>query len=245
MTALPDLPGFSLSPPGPCPYLPGKMSREVFTIVDLEAFKPYLSALSKRGFRRSRNVLYRPACPSCNSCVSVRIKVDQFRLSKSHRRILSKNASAARQVTLAMATKQQQIMFQKYVTDRHSSGGMAEMDDFEFCQMVEDSPPESRVVQYSDPLPDSSRRKLIAACITDFIDDGLSMVYSFYDTSLSGRSLGKFMILDHVAYARELGLPHLYLGYWVKDCRKMSYKAEFSGLEGYLDGAWGELPGRG
>jgi arginine-tRNA-protein transferase len=119
---------------------------------------------------------------------------------------------------------------------------MADMDIFEFAAMIEETPIKSRVIEYTrPPVPGERGRPLAAVCLTDVFDDGLSMVYSFYDPGLTDFSLGTYIILDHVAIAREAGLPYVYLGYWVPGSRKMGYKAGFSALEIYKGGAWRPL----
>ncbi len=140
------------------------------------------------------------------------------------------------------ATEDQYGLFRRYLDSRHSDGGMADMDIFEFAAMIEETPVKSRVVEYSAP-PDApgGRRKLTAVCLTDVLDDGLSMVYSFYDPDRTPDSLGTYIILDHVAIARRSGLPYVYLGYWVPGSRKMGYKANFGALEIYKNGRWQDI----
>ena len=117
---------------------------------------------------------------------------------------------------------------------RHADGGMADMDVFEFAAMIEETPIRSRVVEYAHP----KTGELIAVSLTDVLDDGLSMVYSFYDPEFQQNSLGTYMILDHIEIAREAGLPYIYLGYWVPGSPKMGYKAKFAGLQVYMQGEW-------
>ncbi len=240
---LPLAPQFYVTAPQPCPYLPGRSERKLFTTLSGETTEALNDALSKQGFRRSQNVVYRPACSDCNSCLSARIRVGDHRPSRTQRRIMKRNADLLREAKSPWATEEQFELFRRYLDARHADGGMADMDLFEFAAMIEETPVRTRVVEYR--LPKASDKNapgaLVAACLTDVLDDGLSLVYSFYEPSLSARSLGTFMILDHVAIARALGLPYVYLGYWVPGSPKMGYKAQFDALEVYHEGVWRPL----
>ncbi len=158
---------------------------------------------------------------------------------RTQKRILKKTAHLARNPTSPWATEEQFALFRRYLDARHADGGMADMDVFEFAAMIEETPIKSRVIEYTRPADvDGRRRVLTAVCLTDVFDDGLSMVYSFYEPDLPELSLGTYAILDHIEIAREAGLPYVYLGYWVPGSRKMGYKAGFSALEIYKHGAW-------
>jgi arginine-tRNA-protein transferase len=215
------------------------MERKLFTALQGEQSERLNNALSKQGFRRSQNVLYRPSCAECSACLSARIRVADFQPNRTQRRTLRRNALLKRNATTPWATEEQFDLFRRYLDSRHADGGMADMDVFEFSAMVEETPIRSRVVEYTRPPDDGERgRPLIAVCLTDVLDDGLSMVYSFYDPTRTHLSLGTWIILDHIAIAREAGLPYVYLGYWVPGSRKMGYKAQFGGLEIYKNGQW-------
>jgi len=239
---LPIAPQFYVTAPQPCPYLEGRSERKLFTALQGDNAERLNDALSKQGFRRSQNVLYRPSCAECNACLSARIRVADFQPNKSQRRTLKKNAYLRRDATSPWATEDQYGLFRRYLDSRHADGGMADMDIFEFAAMIEETPVKSRVVEYSaPPEPGQMRRKLTAVCLTDVLDDGLSMVYSFYDPDRAGDSLGTYIILDHVVIARKAGLPYVYLGYWVPGSRKMGYKAGFDALEIYKNGRWQDI----
>jgi arginine-tRNA-protein transferase len=140
------------------------------------------------------------------------------------------------------ATEEQYDLFRTYLNTRHADGGMADMDVFEFASMIEETPVRSRVVEYHTPADEGQpREELTAVCLTDMLEDGLSLVYSFFNPDLHARSLGTYMILDHIEIAREAGLPYVYLGYWVPGSPKMQYKANFSALEIFLGGEWQRL----
>lgn len=231
---LPIAPQFYVTAPQPCPYLEGRMERKLFTSLQGEHAEKLNNSLSKQGFRRSQNVLYRPSCADCAACLSARIDVSEFTTSKSQRRTLRRNASLKRRATSPWATEDQYDLFRTYLDDRHAEGGMADMDVFEFAAMIEETPIRSRVVEYTD----GETNELIAACLTDVLEDGLSLVYSFYRPDRARNSLGTHIILDHIEIAREAGLPYVYLGYWVQGSDKMGYKGRFSGLEVYAGGEW-------
>ncbi len=236
---LPIAPQFYVTAPQPCPYLDGRMERKLFTALQGEHAQKLNDSLSKQGFRRSQNVLYRPSCAECSACLSARIRVADFVPSRTQRRILKNAANLRRNATSPWATEDQFQLFRRYLDARHADGGMADMDVFEFAAMIEETPVRSRVVEYSRaPLPGERGRPLAAVSLTDVFDDGLSMVYSFYDPDLPDLSLGTFAILDHIEIAREAGLPYIYLGYWVPGSRKMGYKASFSALEIFKGGEW-------
>jgi arginine-tRNA-protein transferase len=237
---LPIAPQFYVTAPQPCPYLEGRMERKLFTALHGEGATQLNDALSKQGFRRSQNVLYRPSCPDCAACLSARIRVADFRPSRTQRKVEKRNAHLKRQATSPWATEEQYALFRAYLDCRHADGGMADMDIFEFAAMIEETPIRSRVIEYRDASA-GRRAELVAVCLTDVLDDGLSMVYSFYDPDRPAASLGTWIILDHIRIAREAGLPYVYLGYWVPGSPKMGYKARFSALEVYHRGQWHDL----
>ena len=234
-----DAPQFYLTAPSPCPYLPGREERKVFTHLIGRRAATLNDTLTQSGFRRSQTIAYRPACENCRSCFSVRVKVDEFVPSKSFRRVIDRNRDLAGAVVRTEPTSEQYSLFRAYLDARHGDGGMADMTMLDYSMMVEDSHVESRLVEYR--LPETSEHgegPLVGVCLTDLLTDGLSMVYSYYTPQDETRSLGTYMILDHIMRAKNLGLPHVYLGYWVDGSRKMAYKARFLpqerlGMEGW------------
>lgn len=238
--SLPIAPQFYVTAPQPCPYLAGRMERKLFTALQGDTAGKLNNSLSKQGFRRSQNVLYRPSCADCSACLSARIRVDAFEPSKSQKRVNKRNKYLQRTASSPWATEAQYALFRDYLDSRHAAGGMADMDLFEFAAMVEETPIRTRLIEYrtEDAAKDDPYEALRAVCLTDILDDGLSMVYSFFAPELQKNSLGTYLILDHVAIARELGLPYVYLGYWVPGSDKMGYKANFKGVEVYRNGAW-------
>jgi leucyl-tRNA---protein transferase len=232
---LPIAPQFYVTAPQPCPYLEGRMERKLFTALQGDNATKLNDSLSKQGFRRSQNVLYRPSCAECSACMSARINVAHFAPTKSQRRVAARARHLHRRATSPWATEEQYDLFRDYLDSRHATGGMADMDMFEFAAMVEETPIRSRLIEYTD------KGVLRAVCLTDILDDGLSMVYSFFDPAQERLSLGTYVILDHIRIARELELPYVYLGYWVPGSPKMGYKAKFAGLEVFRDGVWSRL----
>ncbi len=235
--SLPIAPQFYVTAPQPCPYLEGREERKLFTALQGEHAGALNDTLSKQGFRRSQNVLYRPSCTECAACLSARIRVADFKPARSQRRADRRNRDLARRVRAPWASEEQYALFRRYLDSRHADGGMADMDVFEFAAMIEETPVRSRVIEYHATLPDASE-ELVAVCLTDILDDGVSMVYSFYTPERRQHSLGTYIILDHIRIAREAGLPYVYLGYWVPGSPKMDYKARFSALEIYYQGEW-------
>lgn len=238
--SLPQSPQFYVTAPQPCPYLDGRVERKLFTALSGQNADGLNDVLSHQGFRRSQNVLYRPSCSDCAACLSARIVVDRFTPSRSQKRVQKRNNTLVREATTPWASEEQFDLFRKYLASRHSDGGMADMDVYEYAAMVEETPVRSRLIEYYRPNPDGTR-KLVAVCLTDVLTDGLSMVYSFFDPDLAPQSLGSYIILDHVDIAREAGLEFVYLGYWVPGSRKMDYKARFRPLEIFRGGNWAEL----
>jgi len=214
---------FYITLPAPCPYLPGEMERKIFTPLD-ELHGSHLNDyLTHSGFRRSQNVIYRPACETCHACRSLRVKVAGFEPGRNFRRILKANSGLSRQAVEPYATNEQYELLQKYLHTRHLEGGMTDMDFDRYEMMVEDCAARTEIFEYRN-----ENGHLVACCITDSLRDGLSMVYSFFDTDLSKNSLGNYMILDHINLCKQAGFAHLYLGYWVKNSSKMDYKARFA-----------------
>ncbi|MEL6577396.1 MAG: arginyltransferase [Pseudomonadota bacterium] len=221
---------FYLTAPQPCAYLDGREERKVFTTLQGTNAVSVNNALSLKGFRRSQSVIYRPACVGCSACMSIRIPVEGFRPTKTQKRILKRNADLKVRGCEAWATEAQFSLFRRYLDQRHADGGMADMDAFDYAAMVDETPVNSTVIEYTQQT-DGEAPELLAACLSDVLADGLSMVYSFFDPGEQGRSLGAFMIMDHMRIAAEMGLPYVYLGYWVAGSPKMHYKIGYRPFE--------------
>lgn len=237
-----DTPQFYLTAPSPCPYLPDRNERKVFTHLVGEKAGELNDLLTHGGFRRSQSIAYRPACDQCRACVSVRVIANEFRPSRNFRKIMARNADIVGELRTAVPTSEQYSVFRAYLDARHRNGGMADMTVLDYAMMVEDSHVETRIVEYRRRQPSSANptrgEDLIGVALTDVLSDGLSMVYSFYEPGEENRSLGTFMILDHIARARRLGLPYVYLGYWIEGSKKMQYKGRFLPQQRLAPSGW-------
>jgi leucyl-tRNA---protein transferase len=243
-----DTPQFYLTAPSPCPYLAGKEERKVFTHLVGERAGELNNILTQGGFRRSQSIAYRPACEGCRCCVSVRVVAKEFDPTRSMRRIVSRNADIAGDMKIAVPTSEQYSIFRAYLDSRHRDGGMADMTVLDYAMMVEDSHIETRIIEYRRREPDATTARrgtgdLIAVALTDVLADGLSMVYSFFEPDEGGRSLGTYMVLDHIARAQHMGLSYVYLGYWVRGSRKMDYKSRFLPQERLTPDGWARVEG--
>ena len=232
-----------MTAPAPCPYLQGQVERKVFTHLVGQRAPEMNDILTQGGFRRSQNIAYRPACEGCRACVSVRIIVDEFEPTKSMKRVLAANTDLTSKEYPAEPSTEQFSLFRQYLDSRHQQGGMSDMTVLDYAMMVEDTHVNTRIIEYrmreeGDGIAEKPAGKLVAAALTDMMADGLSMVYSYYDPALVDRSMGTYMILDHIRRTKAKGLPHVYLGYWVEGSRKMTYKTRFLPQEHLLMQGW-------
>jgi arginine-tRNA-protein transferase len=196
-------------------------------------------ALGRIGFRRSQGVAYRPSCVDCQACVSVRVVAGEFKPNASQRKLMRRHADLEISVCKPWTTEEQFALLRRYLKARHPGGGMAQMDELDFADMVEQTPVKTNVVEYREPSVDGRPGRLVGACLTDMQADGLSMVYSFFETEDEQRpGLGTFIILEHIRRAVESGLPYVYLGYWVEGSPRMQYKTRFQPLERLSAGGW-------
>ena len=239
MTAPVRFPRFFVTSPAPCPYLPGRTERKVFTELKGPHAEALNDALGRIGFRRSQTVAYRPSCLECRACVSVRVVASEFRPSATQRRDMKRNADLISSECRPWATGEQFDLLQKYLAHRHPGGGMAAMDEVDYADMVEHTNVSSYVIEYREPSAGGRPGRLVAACLTDRQGDGLSMIYSFYDPEHEARiGLGNYVILDHIRRAAECGLSYVYLGYWVEGARAMQYKVRYRPLERLGRNGW-------
>ena len=241
-----DTPQFYLTAPSPCPYLEGQEERKVFTHLVGERAGELNDLLTHGGFRRSQSIAYRPACEGCRACVSVRVVAADFQPSRNMRRIAERNADITGQMRTPAPTSEQYSVFRAYLDARHRDGGMADMTVLDYAMMIEDSHVDTRVIEYRRRGPNTgitgrSNGQMVAVALTDVLTDGLSMVYSFFEPDEGDRSLGTFMILDHIDRAIRMGLPYVYLGYWVAGSRKMDYKGRFLPQERLMPSGWSRV----
>lgn len=232
MTAHFRYPRFFVTSPSPCPYLPDRQERKVFT----ELVGPHAAelndALGRIGFRRSQGVAYRPNCAGCAACVSVRVVADEFVANATQRKLLRRHGDLDVSACRAWATDEQFQLLRRYLSARHPGGGMAGMDEDDYADMVEHSTVNSFVVEYREPAAHGRLGRLVGACLTDRQADGLSMIYSFFDAADETRpALGNFIIMDHILRARDAGLQYVYLGYWIKGSARMAYKTRYRPVE--------------
>ncbi len=227
---------FYTTTPLPCPYLPGRTERKLVTELTGTDSEALHDRLSRAGFRRSHNIAYSPVCRGCSACVPIRILADAFMPGRTQRKVAARNADLLVRPVPARATAEQFALFQAYQQGRHGGGDMAAMGFYDYRAMVEDTPITTGLVEFR--LPSG---RLVGACLTDWLSDGLSAVYSFFAPEEARRSLGTHAVLWLLEEARRLGLPYVYLGYWVAQSRKMAYKAAFEPAEVLRGGRWAPL----
>lgn len=227
---------FYATAPLPCPYVGGRTERKVVTELSGTGAEALHDKLSRGGFRRSHNIAYAPVCHGCRSCIPIRVAATTFRPGRTQRRIAALNAGLRTYEMPPRASAEQFQLFQRYQQARHGDGDMAGMSFYDYRAMVEDTPIETWLVEFRDETD-----RLVGACLTDRLGDGLSAVYSFFAPELARHSLGTQAILWLIDRARELGLPYVYLGYWVPESPKMAYKARFRPAEILVGGAWVDL----
>jgi leucyl-tRNA---protein transferase len=227
---------FFATAPMPCPYLPGRMERRLVAELGASDAVAFHDTLSQAGFRRSHRFAYVPVCRDCTACATVRVVAENFRPSRTQRRLLGRNTDLTGREQPPRATREQYDLFRAYQSIRHSGGEMARMGFSDYQALVEETPVDTAVVEFRDP-----HGALMAACITDRVADGFSAVYSFFRADVPQRSLGSYMIMWLIEKARSLRLPYVYLGFWVADCPKMAYKAGFQPLEAYTPEGWRPL----
>ncbi len=229
---------FSFTAPRACPYLPERQERLGMTsLADSPDPQAFLETLAGWGFRRSGRFAYRPVCTGCKACVAVRIPVTGFTPSRSQRRIWRRNGALEVTVAPPRVTSEHFDLFSRYQEARHAGGDMEAMDYDDLRALVDETPVDTHLVEAR--RPDGT---LAAVSLTDWLTDGLSGVYKFFDPELSSRSPGTWLILWHVEHARRTGLDHVYLGYWIARCHKMSYKTRFRPLEALMDEGWVSFP---
>jgi leucyl-tRNA---protein transferase len=251
-----QFPEFFVTNPSPCPYLPGRMERKLFTHLTHDKPPEVIDKLLTNGFRRSQNVAYLPYCQSCQSCISVRVVVGEFEVGRNMRRIEARNRDLVTRHLPALPTAEQYRLFQSYIDKRHPDGGMSGMNVLDYALMVEDTIVDTTVVEYRLPPAASTRTAkpsdtfmggktggpLVAVALQDRVSDGISMVYSFFDPELTERSLGTYLILDAIRQTQILGLPYLYLGFWIQRSEKMNYKARFTPQDMLTGEGWIRRP---
>ncbi len=224
---------FYVLEPNRCPYLSDRLERKLLTEISGPGAQTTYDHLTHAGFRRSHRFAYRPACSECDACVPVRVLVQHFRTTRSLRRIARFNSDLAVSFVPKRATDEQFDLFDRYIESRHGDGEMAGMAAQEYRSMIESSDIDTRIAEFRN-----TDRRLLAVCLMDWLADGPSAVYSFFDPGEARRSLGTYVVLWLIAEAAKSQSDHVYLGYWIKNSRKMAYKTRFQPLEGLIAGVW-------
>ena len=232
---------FYATGPYACSYLPERMARSQVATPGHLIDTPVYSELVRNGFRRSGVFTYRPYCDTCRACVPVRVPVARFKTSRSQHRSLKANQHLeARERPLAFV-EEHYALYKRYQANRHAGGGMDQDSREQYAHFLLQSNVETRIIEFRDPQADDVLRMI---CVVDCLTDGLSSVYTFFDPDLPALGLGTYGVLWQIEACRQLALPYLYLGYWIRDSRKMAYKARFRPLEGRVGGLWRELSRR-
>ena len=224
---------FFTTRPSPCPYLPGRDERKVFTELGGGGADELHDLLAANGFRRSQGIAYRPYCETCSACTAVRVRVAEVKFRRWMKRVLSRNDDLVMTRTLCRATTEQFDLFSTYLAARHADGGMADMNFEEYCALVEDTAVSTEVIEFRD-----ADGVLAAACLIDLLSDGLSLIYSFFAPERERLSTGSAIILRLIQRAMDEGSAHVYLGYWIEDSPTMAYKARFSPIEALGPDGW-------
>ncbi len=229
---------FYATRPSPCPYLPGRLERKVFTELTGSDADGLHDLLAVNGFRRNQGIAYRPFCESCSACVAVRVRVADFQPKKWMRRVMARNADLEMAVRPPVATPEQYELFAQYLEARHFDGGMADMSFDEYRTMIEETSVTTEVIEFRD-----ATAELAAACLVDILGDGLSLIYSFFTPKHPKASYGSAVILKLIERAQAEEREHVYLGYWIAESQTMAYKARFEPIEALGQNGWQTLSG--
>ena len=215
-----------------CSYLPGKKAKNLYPDPELVMTNEVYSQLIQYGFRRSGNSCYRPHCTACNACVPVRIDIDKFKISRSQRRCLKRNQHFNITHHLDEFNREHYSLYSRYLKTRHANAGMDNPTQISYCNFLTSDWSDTHFIQFHEGS------KLVGIAVTDYIDNALSAFYTFFNPDYTRQSIGTYAILEQINIAKNLGLSYVYLGYWIEKSQKMSYKQNFSGLEGYIDQQW-------
>ena len=220
----------------PCPYISEQIERRVVTELVGRNAAALHDQLASAGFRRSHGIVYAPACPFCQACVAVRIVVGGFKPNKSQRRVWNKNADLIVERIPPVATTEQYQIFDQYQNVRHSGGDMSKMDFYEYQALVEETPVKTSIIEFRN-----AEKTLVGVMLMDYVENGLSAVYSFFDPHEERRSLGTQMILWLIEHAKDRSIDYVYLGYWIEGSAKMAYKSKFPPIEARTSLGWEPL----
>ena len=221
-----------VSTPHSCPYLPGEEATTLIIDPELKTTDMLFTQLARHGFRRSGDMIYRPHCAYCDACVSVRIPVNDFKPTRGQRRTWRRNQDIQVVEKPSELNPEHFELYLRYQQARHPDSSMCDPDPEKYYKFLVSDVIDTRFFEMR------VGQRLIGVAVADCFQDGLSAVYTFFDPGESNRGLGNFAILWEIQYAKQLCQPWVYLGYWIKDCRKMSYKTSFRPAEGFKNGAW-------
>ena len=227
---------FYATPEHSCSYLENRQAKTIFVDPDADLDKRDYSTLSDLGFRRSGNHIYRPHCDSCSACISARIPVELFQPSKSQKRVLNLNQDIQTYSHTPTYNDEYYALYERYIRVRHSDGDMHPTSREQFESFLVQSQYNTRFIEFR------TDQTLVGVAVVDYLEHGISAIYTFFDPDQQHRSLGKLAILKQIQLARSEGLPFLYLGYWVKNCHKMAYKADYYPIQLLIAGHWVHLP---
>lgn len=223
---------FFATPPHSCSYLDDRKATTLFVDPAAEIDNGMYSALSALGFRRSGRHVYRPHCEGCSACIPVRIPAEEFSRRRSQARVWRRNEDLRVEISPARITDENYELYARYIIRRHRDGDMFPPSPDQFRSFLLCEWSETLFVEFR------ANDRLVAVAVTDQVSDGLSAIYTFYDPDLPRRSLGVYAILWQLQYARDTGREHLYLGYWIKQCQKMSYKTDYRPLQMFVGERW-------
>lgn len=223
---------FLLGPKHRCDYLSDQAARSIFLSPDAPIDDQIYSKLAEHGFRRSGGLVYRPHCDQCHACIPLRIAIHDFSPSKNQRKTLKQNSDLTVNECAARFDHNHFQLYSDYMKKRHPGGSMAESTEEDYLNFLKNPWGKTRFFEFT------LNQRVAAVAVVDYLNDGLSAVYTFFDPDLASRSLGKYAILWQIQYAKSLGLSWLYLGYWIKSCRKMTYKSQYKPAQAYINGKW-------
>ena len=223
---------FFLTPKHPCSYLNRNNAQTLFFDPRVVITEEIYQSLTDQGFRRSGSHLYRPHCGGCSACIPTRLPVDQFQPRRSQRRVLKRNADVHLRVEDATFSRRHYHLYERYISLRHADGDMYPASEDQYRSFLLSPWSNSMFVSLY------AGERLLSVAVTDRQPQGLSAIYTFFEPNEHARSLGVLSILKQIELCRELGLPYLYLGYWIKDCDKMSYKTQYRPTELYINNRW-------
>lgn len=226
---------FYASTAEPCSYLPNKKSISAFANPYMDMDTDIYNELIKFGFRRSGGYLYRPHCPDCNACISIRIQVDRHIFSRNDRKCLKRNQDLTLHTVDKRFSEEHFELYCRYINSRHKGGSMENPSRSDYHRFLISDWTESRFIELRHG------EVLLAVAVTDITSSGLSAVYTFFDPQQTQRSLGHFAILKQIELTRQYGLPYLYLGYWIEQCDKMRYKTRYQPAEVFINESWSEF----